>query len=134
MSAFTGQVRRYAPNIFRQILQQADTLHLALTPEQVSLLTQQSDSLLKLIDTLAVRLQKKMLAVGNNADPQSVQVQMRPILVEAQELGARSIKQAQLLLTKDQWAKLPERIRSPQAVFGPGPGIGGGRGGRPPGH
>jgi hypothetical protein len=49
--------------------------------------------------------------------------------MEAQELGARSIKEAQQILIPAQWAKLPERIRSPQAVFGP---VGGG-GGRPPG-
>jgi hypothetical protein len=133
MSAFTGQVRRYAPNIFRQILQQKDTLHLDLTSGQVSLLTQLADSLIKQIDTLAVHLQRKLLSIGNNADPQSIQVQMRPILVDAQELGAKSIKEAQSILTKEQWAKLPERIRSPQAVFGPGIGVGGGRGGRPPG-
>jgi hypothetical protein len=135
MSAFNGQVRRYSPNIFRQILQQNDTLHLGLTPVQTSLLTTMADSLVKQTDTLAQHLRKKLLSVGNNPDPAAVQLQMRPILVEAQELGAKSIKEAQTILTKEQWAKLPERVRNPPAVFGPGPGAGGGggRGGRPPG-
>jgi hypothetical protein len=91
------------------------------------------DSLVKQTDTLAQHLMKKLLSVGNNPDPAAVQLQMRPILVEAQELGAKSNKEAQAILTKEQWSKLPERVRSPQAVFGPGPGAGGGRGGRPPG-
>jgi hypothetical protein len=126
-----GMARRYAPNIFRQILTQADTLKLDLTDAQKALLQVMADSLVRQIDTLGVRLQKKSQTMGNNADPQAVQVQLRPILVEAQELGAKSIKEAQQILSPGQWAKLPERIRNPQSVFGPVGGAGG-RGGRPP--
>jgi hypothetical protein len=123
-----GMARRYAPNIFRQILTQADTLKLDLSDAQKSLLTTMADSVVRQVDTLGMRLQRKVQSLGNNVDPAAVQVQLRPILVEAQELGAKSIKEAQQILTPAQWAKLPERIRSPQAVFGP---VGGG--GRPPG-
>ena len=129
-----GMIRRYSPNIFRQVLQQADTLKLGLNPSQVALLTVMADSLVRQVDTLGAKLLKKVKTIGNNADPPAMQIQLRPILVEAQDLGAKSNKEAQLILTKEQWAKLPERLRNPQAVFGPGPGAGGGgRGGRPPG-
>ena len=74
-----------------------------------------------------------MHSMGNNADPAAVQVQMRGIFADAQELGARSIAQAEIILTKEQWAKLPDAVKHPQSVFGPIQG-GGGRGGRPPGQ
>jgi hypothetical protein len=123
-------VRRYAPNVFRQILQQADTLKLALTPDQKIRLTAMQDSLYLLVDTLAVRAEAKMKSIGNNAEPGALQLQLRPILAEAQQLGATTIHQAQIILTSEQWAKLPDRIKNPPQIFGPGGR--GGRGGPPP--
>ena len=128
-----GMARRYAPNIFRQILTQSDTLKLELTEPQKSLLTLMADSLVRQIDTLGIKLQKKQQSMGNNADPAAVQIQLRPILVEAQELGAKSINEAKQILTPAQWAKLPDRIKAPPAVFGPVGAGGRGGGGRPPG-
>ncbi len=123
---YAGMVRRYTPNTFQQILDQPDTLKLNLTDGQKSLLHLMADSLAKQIDTLGVHLQERITKAGNNVDNNAMLAFLRPVLVEAQELGALSVKQAQLILTKEQWAKLPERIRNPTAVFGPG---GGGRGG-----
>ncbi|HXD23158.1 MAG TPA: hypothetical protein VN613_07350, partial [Gemmatimonadaceae bacterium] len=60
-----------------------------------------------------------------------IQVQLRSILADAQAMGARAIAEAQIILTKDQWAKLPDNVKHPNSVFGPIQG-GGGRGGRPP--
>jgi len=45
-------------------------------------------------------------------------------------MGARAIAETQIILTKEQWAKLPDNIKHPLSVFGPIQG--GGRGGRPP--
>ena len=131
MVQYTRMVQRYVPNIFRTILQRADTLKLALTESQKTLLTVLADSLVKQIDTLGLKVAAKMRSIGNNADPAAGQVQMRGIFADAQELGARSIAQAQIILTKEQWAKLPDNVKHPQSVFGPIQG-GGGRGGRPP--
>jgi hypothetical protein len=131
MAQYTGMVRRYVPNIFRTILQRADTLHLALTEPQKALLTVLADSLVRQIDTLGIKVAAKMASMGHNADAAAVQVQMRGIFANAQELGARSIAEAQQILNKDQWDKLPEQVKHPQSVFGPIQG-GGGRGGRPP--
>lgn len=114
----SGMVRRYAPNVFAQLIQMKDTL--ALTTEQVVKLTAMSDSLGVKIDTLAAHLQERVKKIGNNADPAAAMATLRPVLAEAQELGARSISQAQTVLTKDQWAKVPERIKAPRQIFGPG--------------
>jgi hypothetical protein len=132
MQQYTRMVQRYVPNIFRTVLTRADTLKLDLTGSQITLLTVLADSLVKQIDTLGIKVSNKMHSLGNNADAAAVQVQMRGIFADAQELGARSIAQAQLILTKEQWAKLPDNVKHPQSVFGPIQG-GGGRGGRPPG-
>jgi hypothetical protein len=128
---YTRMVQRYVPNIFRTILTRADTLKLDLTANQKSLLTVLADSLVHQIDTLGLKVAAKMRGMGNNADQAAVQVQLRGIFAVAQELGARSIAEAQIILTKEQWAKLPDPVKHPQSVFGPVQG-GGGRGGRPP--
>jgi hypothetical protein len=132
MQQYTRMVQRYVPNIFRTILQRADTLKLNLTAAQKDLLTVLADSLVHQIDTLGIKVAAKMASMGHNADQGAVQVQLRGIFANAQELGAKSISEAQIVLTKEQWDKLPEQVRHPQSVFGPIQG-GGGRGGRPPG-
>jgi hypothetical protein len=119
------------PNIFRTILQRADTLKLDLTASQITLLTVLGDSLVHQIDTLGLKVAAKMRSMGNNADQAAIQVQLRGVFGDAQELGARSIAEAQIILTKEQWAKLPDAVKHPLSVFGPVQG-GGGRGGRPP--
>jgi len=131
MVQYTRMVQRYVPNIFRTILQRADTLKLALTESQKSLLTVLADSLVKQIDTLGLKVANKMRSMGNNADQAAVQVQLRGVFADAQELGAKSIAEAEIILTKEQWSKLPDQVKHPQSVFGPIQG-GGGRGGRPP--
>ena len=130
-----AQVRRYAPNIFAQILQRNDSLKLALTDVQIAKLREMQDAHGRQVDTLAVRLQAKIASLGNNAEPGAMQIQIRPLLVEAQQFGATEINSAQIILTAEQWAKLPDQIRHPTAVFGPvGAGGRGGRGGPPPMH
>ena len=132
MLQYNRMVQRYVPNIFRTILQRADTLHLALTESQKSLLTVMADSLVKQIDTLGLKVAAKMRSMGNNADQAAVQVQLRGVFADAQQLGAKSIAEAEIILTKEQWAKLPEQVKHPQSVFGPIQGAGGRGGGRPP--
>jgi hypothetical protein len=131
MVQYTRMVQRYVPNIFRTVLQRADTLKLDLTGSQITLLTVLGDSLVHQIDSLAIKVAAKMASMGHNADQAAIQVQMRGLFGDAQELGARSIAQAQIILTKEQWAKLPDNVKHPLSVFGPIQG-GGGRGGRPP--
>lgn len=131
MAQYRRMVQRYVPNVFRTVLDRADTLKLDLTGSQITLLTVLADSLVHQIDTLGIKVAAKMHSIGNNADQAAIQVQLRGILAEAQQIGARAIAQAQIILTKDQWAKLPENVKHPISVFGPIQG-GGGRGGRPP--
>ena len=127
-----GIFRRYAPNIFRDILDRADTLKLALNDSQKSLLKILSDSMAKEIDTLSVHLEDRVKKAGNNVDQAALTAYLRPVLAEAQNLGAKAVREAQIILTKEQWAKLPDRMKNPMAVFGgPGGTRGGGRGGPP---
>jgi hypothetical protein len=123
-----GMVRRYAPNTFKDILDRNDTLKLNLSDAQKSILKLMSDSLAKQIDTLSAHLDARVKKAGNNVDQAALTAYLRPVLTEAQDLGAKSIGEAKIILTKEQWDKLPERIKNPTAVFGPG-----GRGG-PPGR
>ncbi|MBI1809853.1 MAG: TonB-dependent receptor [Gemmatimonadetes bacterium] len=128
---YAGMVRRYAPNIFKEILDRADSLKLELTAPQKTILKVMADSLATQIDTLSAHLAVRVTKAGNNVEPQAMLAFLRPVLSEAQELGAKSVREAQVILTKEQWAKLPERLRNPSAVFGPGRGGGPPGGGRP---
>jgi hypothetical protein len=123
-----GVVRRYAPNTFKDILDRNDTLKLNLTDAQKSILKLMSDSLAKQIDTLSAHLDARVKKAGSNVDQAALTAYLRPVLTEAQELGAKSIGEAKIILRKEQWDRLPERIKNPTAIFGPG-----GRGG-PPGR
>jgi hypothetical protein len=91
----------------------------ALTAETVGKPTLKSDSLRVRIDTLATHRQKRVKHLASIADPAAAMPTLRPVLAEAQELGARAI------LTTDPWATVPERIEAPRQIFGPD-------GGRPP--
>ncbi|HEY2849547.1 MAG TPA: carboxypeptidase regulatory-like domain-containing protein [Gemmatimonadaceae bacterium] len=131
MAQYRRMVQRYVPNIFKTVLDRADTLKLDLTGTQITLLTVLADSLVHQIDTLGIKVAAKMHSIGNNADQAAIQVQLRGILSDAQQMGARAIAETQIILTKEQWAKLPDNVKHPLSVFGPIQG-GGGRGGRPP--
>jgi hypothetical protein len=88
--------------------------------------------MVKAIDTLSVHLEDRVKKAGNNVDQAALAAYLRPVLAEAQDLGAKAVREAQIILTKEQWAKLPERMKNPTAVFGGAGGArGGGRGGPP---
>ncbi len=131
MLQYRRMVQRYVPNIFKTVLDRADTLKLDLTASQITLLTVLADSLVHQIDTLGIKVSAKMHSIGNNADQAAIQVQLRGVLADAQQMGARAIAETEIILTKEQWAKLPDNVKHPLSVFGPIQG-GGGRGGRPP--
>ena len=97
----------------------------ALTAETVGKPSLKSDSLRVRIDTLATHRQKRVKHLGSIADPAAAMPTLRPVLAEAQELGARAISGARAILTTDPWATVPERIEAPRQIFGPD-------GGRPP--
>ncbi len=120
-------IRRLSPNPFQQTLAMRDSL--GLDSAQVVSLTAMQEAHDGRINTMATEVQERLAKVGNNADPQAMLAQLRGPLEDAQNVRAEAIKQLQTVLTADQWAKLPPRIKDPAA--GGFPGAAGGQ--RPPG-
>ena len=98
---------------------------IALTAEQLAKLQPLSDTLAARNKALGEEFQKLMKDAGANPDMGALFGRIRPKMEAAQRERAATLRHVQEILTPEQWAKVPERVRNPQA------GPGGGR--RPPG-
>ncbi len=103
-------------NPVQQILALKDTI--ALTAEQVAKLQPISDSLAAKNKVLGEEFQKLLKDAGANPDMGALFGRIRPKMEAAQKDRAAALKEAQAILTAEQWEKVPERVRNPQ--FGPG--------------
>lgn len=105
-----------------QILNLRDTLK--LSTEQVSKLQVVSDSLNAKNMEMAQAVMKDVESAGANPDMAALNARLRPVLEKVQANQQAALRQAQAILSADQWRRLPPRIRNGRA---------GGPGGRPPG-
>jgi hypothetical protein len=119
--------RAAAFNPFQQTLNLADSL--ALTREQIGTLKQLADTADAAAAAFAKELQETVKKAGNNPDPSAVFALIRPKLEEGRTRSAAQVEKLKAVLTAEQWAKLPERVKNPPFA---GPGGGGQR--RPPGR
>jgi hypothetical protein len=111
-------------NPILQIINLKDSLQ--LSDDQVVKLTLVSDSLNALNMDLAAVVRKDVEGAGANPDMAALNARLRPQLEKVQANQQAALRQAQAILSADQWQKLPPRIRNGRAG---GPGA---RGGRPP--
>lgn len=105
-------IRRAAANPFQQVLALRDSL--ALDTAQVQRLTAEQEAYEGRVTTLATVVQERQARIGNNADPAAVLQLMRQPLEDLQKLRAESLKILEGILTPDQWARVPARIKSSQ--------------------
>ena len=100
-----------------QIMNLRDSLK--LTEEQVARLQMVSDTLNAQNMELAEVVRKDLESAGANPDMAALNARLRPQLEKVQANQQAALRQAQAILSADQWAKLPPRIRNGR--FG-GPG------------
>jgi hypothetical protein len=120
-AAFTAALGTFNP--IAQIIQLRDTLSLSV--EQVTKLQVVADTLNAKNTVLADAVRKEAESAGANPDMAALAARMRPRLEQLQQNQQAALRDAQAILTAEQWQKLPPRIRAGRAG---GPG----RGGRPP--
>jgi hypothetical protein len=129
---FRERLARAVPNPFRQILEIDDSAKLELTADQKTKLTVLGDSLQVKADTLVGSLAQTL---GGNeartADPLQLGMKMRGRIQEGRALATKALKDAESVLTPEQWAKVPKTIKEPFQRGPGGEGRGEGRG--PPG-
>ncbi|HEX6316387.1 MAG TPA: hypothetical protein VFZ73_16065, partial [Gemmatimonadaceae bacterium] len=104
-----------------QILNLRDSLN--LSPEQVTKLQLVSDSLNAKNTEMAQAVLKDVQNAGANPDMAALNARLRPVLEKVQANQQAALRQAQAILTAEQWRQLPPRIRNGRV---------GGPGGRPP--
>jgi Carboxypeptidase regulatory-like domain len=130
---YKARMQRLVPNPFLATIALDDSLKLALTPEQKVQLRSQSDSLAPRVDKLVTEIADLLAGAGSNPDPQVIFARMAGKTNEGRKLAEQAIAQLQATLTPEQWAKVPESVKTIPTGRGPGGGEGGARGGqRPP--
>ena len=126
IDAIRQRMVRTIPNAFRDILEVADSVQLDLTQDQQVRLTAARDSFQVKADSLvgAIAGLLSELTAQRSPDPARFGAQLQPRVREGREMATAAVREAQRILTPEQWAKVPESIRRPfQRREGAGPGF-----------
>jgi hypothetical protein len=108
---FLARFRSLLINPADLVLQHADSI--GLSRDQIGRLAVLRDSLTSVNDSVGKALQAEIDSVGSTAgaDPRAMLQAIRPRMQQAIQNVREQIKIVRDLLTKEQWNKLPERIR-----------------------
>jgi hypothetical protein len=117
-----------AANPIAQLIDLRDSL--ALDTAQVARLAPVRDSLAARNSRWAAEVRALVARQGNNPDQATLFAAVRPKLGERGQILQDALRDAQAILTPEQWAKVPETVKNPLRGFFGGPG---GQGGRPGG-
>jgi hypothetical protein len=106
---FLERFRTLLVNPAELVLEQADSVD--LSHEQITRLAELRDSLQVVNDSVGAALQTEIDEVGAG-DPRQLMEQIRPRMQEALENVRLSLEAVKAVLTKEQWDRLPERLRN----------------------
>jgi hypothetical protein len=130
---YKARMQRLVPNPFLTTIALNDSLKLDLTAEQKTRLLALSDSLAPRVDKLVGEIADLLAGAGSNPDPQVIFARMSGKTNEGRKIAELAIAELQATVTPEQWAKLPESVKSVPTGRGLGGGGDGARGGqRPP--
>src|SRR3989475_132932 len=107
---FAARLARILPNPISAILELRDSL--ALLPDQVAALQAIADSLDAQNRPVSDSLQAAVERAGERPDPGTLFARLRPKLAEGREHIRRALGRARGVLTPDQWAKLPDALKT----------------------
>ncbi|HUF66595.1 MAG TPA: carboxypeptidase regulatory-like domain-containing protein [Gemmatimonadaceae bacterium] len=125
MDAIRQRMVRTMPNAFLDILEIADSAQLNLTQEQQARLVAAGDSFQIQADTLVGTIAAVLsgLSAQRSPDPSRLAAQLQPQVREARQMAVQAVREAQRILTAEQWARVPEAIRQPFRPREGGPGF-----------
>jgi hypothetical protein len=131
--ALKARMTRLVPNAFLDIIAVNDSAKLELSPDQIVKLQASGDAFKIKADSL---IDKVANILGDttvkNPDPMTVFAKLQPSMTEGRKLATQAINEAKAVLTPEQWAKVPDSIKTPGLRRGGGEGGGGfDRGGGP---
>jgi hypothetical protein len=106
------------PNPVAAILALKDSIQ--LSEDQVSRLQPIADSLDAEHQVLSDSIKAQIERAGDRPDPTVLFARLRPKLAQGRDQSRKALEQARTVLTPEQWAKVPETIRSPGGHRRPG--------------
>ena len=119
-------VSRFFPNVPLQIIEARDSI--GLTDAEIVKLKVLADSIQVQVDTLTAQARAVVEKEGGNPDPAVLfGVRLRPFFERGTRLRLAGLNGAKVILTAEQWERVPTRIKTPQGFGGPGGGGGGDR-------
>jgi hypothetical protein len=112
--ALKARMTRLVPNAFLDIIAINDSAKLDLTPDQVAKLQSSGDAFKVKADSLVDRV-ANMLAdtTVKNPDPMTVFAKVQPSMAAGRKQATQAISEAKAILTPEQWAKVPDSIKTP---------------------
>lgn len=117
------RMRRGFANPFLRTLALNDSLQLGLDSTQKATLKAKGDTLQAKTDPLINELADAIAKQGRGGDMLSMQAALGRSLGQARELALNAAKELQATLTAEQWAKLPQAVKTPaRRPGGGGPG------------
>jgi len=108
---FAAHFAQVMPNPVAAILALKDSIQ--LSEDQVSRLQPIADSLDAEHQVLSDSIKAQIERAGDRPDPTVLFARLRPKLAQGRDQSRKALEQARTVLTPEQWAKVPETIRSP---------------------
>ena len=115
---FAAHFAQVMPNPVAAILALKDSIQ--LSEDQVSRLQPIADSLDAEHQVLSDSIKAQIERAGDRPDPTVLFARLRPKLAQGRDQSRKALEQARTVLTPEQWAKVPETIRSPGGHRRPG--------------
>ena len=123
--ALKARMTRLVPNAFLDIIAINDSAKLELTPDQISKLQAAGDAFRLKSDSLVDKVANILGdSTEKNPDPMTVFAKVQPSIAEGRKLATQAINDAKAILTPEQWARVPDRIKTPGLRRGDGEGGG----------
>jgi len=89
-------------------------LKLELTPDQITRLQTAGDAFKLRSDSLIDKVANILGdSTQKNPDPMTIFAKLQPSMTEGRKLATQAITDAKAILTPAQWAKVPDRIKTP---------------------
>jgi hypothetical protein len=130
---YITRMARLVPNPFTETIALDDSLKLALTADEKTKLKMLSDSLTPKTTRVTGEIADVLIGAGKNPDPMVVFARISGKTGDARKLIEQAIADLKSTLTPEQWAKLPDSVKTPpsgRAGLGGGGNGGGGEGRR----
>jgi hypothetical protein len=111
VSDFAARFAQILPNPIPAILGFRDSLH--FTADQTTRLQAIADSLDRVNQALADSMHADIQRAGDRPEPGVLFARLRPKLAQGREHIRKALDQVRGVLTAEQWAKIPEALKSP---------------------